>query len=69
MSTALYANKFTLEINDMARIVFIDERPPITEGLPMASTTIAQIVMTIPNLESLGDIITQIVRKQKEGRK
>jgi hypothetical protein len=31
--------RFTVEINDMARIVFVDERMPIRESMPMASTT------------------------------
>lgn len=51
--SGLYANKFTIETNDVARIVFVDERPAKAKGLPMPSVTTAEIVMTIANLRAL----------------
>src|ERR1700678_1645386 len=61
----LYANKFTVEINDVARIVFIDERAPLKPGLPMASVTAAEVVMTHANLVALGEIIKKHADKFK----
>jgi hypothetical protein len=63
----VYANKFTIEINDMARIVFVDERVPIREGLPMASTTAAEIVMTHANFLALAEHMGKAAEKLKGG--
>lgn len=62
---AIYTNKFTIEMNDVARIVFIDERAPAAQGLPMASSTAVEVIMTIDNLKSLGVVITEAIRKRE----
>lgn len=65
----LYANKFTIELNDMGRIVFVDQRAPAAESLPMASATAAEIVMTIDNMASLGAALTEMVEKHRRKNK
>lgn len=59
----LYANKFTIEVNDVARIVFVDERAPAAQGLPMSAVTSAEIVVTYANLKSLCTLMAQIIEK------
>jgi hypothetical protein len=63
----VYANKFTVEVNDMARIVFVDERARIGEGMPMAATTAAEVVMTHANFialaEQMGKVAAQLAGK------
>jgi len=63
--SGLYSNKFTVETNDVARIVFVDERAPLKPGLPMASVTAAEIVMTHANFIALADQMAQIANKLK----
>jgi len=63
---AVFANKFTIQTNDVGRIVFVDERAPIAEGLPMSSSTAAEVVMTLENLEVLGNLIAQMINKLKD---
>lgn len=60
---SVYANKFVIELNDIARIVFIDERMPISKGLPSSSSTMADVVMTRTNLQSLHDAIGTLLEK------
>jgi hypothetical protein len=62
----VYANKFTVEINDMARIVFVDERAPISEGVPMASTTAAEVVLTHSNFIALAEPMSKVAAKLAE---
>ena len=57
--TGLYANRFTVEINDIVRIVFVDERAPIEPGLPMASATATEVVMTADNARLLRDLLVK----------
>jgi hypothetical protein len=61
----VYANKFTVEINDMARVVFVDERVPIREGMPMPSTTAAEVVMTHANFIALAEHMGKLAAKMK----
>ncbi|WP_029083956.1 hypothetical protein [Bradyrhizobium sp. th.b2] len=68
MTTGLYANRFTIELSDIGRIVFVDERVPPAEGLPSASATVAEIVMTLPNLKVLGEQIGALVAKHEKKR-
>lgn len=63
----LYANKFTIEINDVVRIVFVDERMPIG-GLPMAKATAAEIVMTHSNFALLISTGSDLVKKTGLGK-
>jgi hypothetical protein len=64
---AVYANKFTIEANDMARIVFVDERAPVKEDMPMSSATAAEVVMTHANFitlaEQMGKVAAQLAGK------
>jgi hypothetical protein len=57
---AVYANKFTLQLSDVARIVFV-EHVPLAEGLPMSASTAAEVVMTRDNLKALNDLITKML--------
>jgi hypothetical protein len=59
----VYANKFTIEINDVARIVFADERAPIAEGMPMAAATTADVVMTHANFIALAESMSKTAAK------
>lgn len=58
---SVYANKFTIEKNDIIRIVCIDERAPIAEGVPMSSATVADVVMTRANAKALADLMQKIL--------
>jgi hypothetical protein len=58
---AIYANKFTVEIGDVSRIVFVDERAAVAKGIPMSSTTVTEIVMTRENIKALADLIQQLL--------
>lgn len=60
---ATYANKFTVELSDTARIVFVDERLPKAEGFPASSITAAEIVMTVENARQLGEMLVELVKK------
>jgi hypothetical protein len=62
---ATYANKFTIELSDVGRIVFVDERVPAAKGLPMASTTAVEVVMTLDNLKALAEGIEKTISKHK----
>lgn len=66
MAQGLYANKFLIELNDVARIVFIDEHAPLAAGVPMASTVAAEIVMTHDNLKALYNSISTILQSRGE---
>lgn len=66
---AFYANKFTIEINDVARIVFVDERAPSAPGLPMASSTAAEVVMTLSNFVALAEQMGALAKRISEGAK
>lgn len=57
---AAYTNKFTVESGNMVRIVFVDERLPPKQGLPMPYTTAAEVVMTRDNAKALGDLLVQL---------
>jgi hypothetical protein len=59
----LYANKFRIEISDVTRLVFIDERAPVAEGLPMSTATQAEIVVTHANLRALHELLGKMVDK------
>lgn len=65
--TAVYASKFTLQLSDMARIVFVDERSPLAEGLPMGSGTAAEVVITLANLEALNETIAKTLAQHGRG--
>lgn len=65
---AFYSNKFVVEINDVARVVFVDERAPIAEGMPMSSQTATEIVMTHSNFIALADALNTIAAKLKAGK-
>lgn len=56
----LYSNKFTVEITDIARIVFSDERASVTVG-----NDVADIVMTHDNLRQLGELIAKCLSHLK----
>lgn len=60
---AVFANKFMVELTDVARIVFVDERAPAGQGLPMATSTAAEVVMTVTNLEILRGLIDKTLKK------
>jgi hypothetical protein len=60
---AIYANKFTVEIGDVARIVFIDERQAVAPGLPMASATVVEIILTRDNCAALGKLIAKLTAR------
>ncbi len=61
--SAVYSNKFTLELNDVARIVFVDERAPKAKGWPMASVTAAEVILTHNNLKALYELIGNGLKK------
>jgi len=63
--SGLYANKFTIETNDVVRIVFVDERVPPAQGLPMASVTAAEVVLTHANFIALAEQMGKIAAKLK----
>jgi hypothetical protein len=60
---AVYANKFTLQLSDVARIVFVDEHIPVANGLPKSVSTAAEVVMTRDNLKALNDLITKMLHQ------
>jgi len=60
---AVYANKFTLQLSDVARIVFVDEQVPPAQGLPKSVSTAAEVVMTLDNLKALGELIAKMQKK------
>jgi hypothetical protein len=59
---AVYANKFTVETNDMSRIVFMDERAPARSGT-MPSSTAAEVVMTHANFIALANYMSKIAEE------
>jgi hypothetical protein len=63
--SGLYANKYTIELSDVGRIIFADERAPAAEGLPMSSATVAEIVMTVPNLIALAEHLQMLIAKHE----
>jgi hypothetical protein len=65
MMPANYANKFTIEINDVARIVFVDERAPAAPGLPMSVQTATEVVMSHGNFLALAEKMTEVAKKLK----
>jgi hypothetical protein len=60
---AVYANKWIIETNDMSRIVFVDERVPIKPGMPMPSTTAAEVVMTHANFIALVEHMSKVAQQ------
>jgi hypothetical protein len=63
---AVYANKFTLQLSDVARIIFVDEHVPISEGMPKNVSTAAEVVMTRENLKALNALITKMLEGQND---
>jgi hypothetical protein len=61
--TAVYTNKFTLQLSDMVRIVFIDEHAAIAKGLPMHTSTSAEVVMTLDNLKAFVDLAGRLLKE------
>jgi hypothetical protein len=50
MSAGTYANKFSIELGpEVARVVFMDERAPIAEGIPKSIAEAGNLVMTREN--------------------
>jgi hypothetical protein len=64
---AVYSNRFTIEISDVARIVFVDERAPAAQGLPTQSVTATEVVLSRGNFIALAEQMTKIVEKMKKG--
>lgn len=53
--TPTYANKFQVEINDMVRIVFQDERPQVP------AVDVSSVILTKDNAVALVDLITKLL--------
>lgn len=53
----VYANLFSVEANDMARIVFSDQRAPLRVGMPAPASPAADVVMTRENALQLGQML------------
>jgi hypothetical protein len=62
-----YANKFNIQISDVARIIFFDEQVPQGEGVPGTSSTAADVVMTHANLRSLYDLVGRAIADMDKG--
>lgn len=58
----VYANKFIVEVSDVVRVVFSDERAPIKQGLPMSVSPSADVVMTIENARQLRDLMNRLIK-------
>lgn len=66
-----YANLFRIETQasvaggppDLVRLIFIDERPAIAEGLPKSSTEVANLVMMPSNATALRDLLNRMLPK------
>ena len=67
MST-FYANKFTLQVSDIARLICMDERPGIQFVPIMENTTIChmmgEIVLSMPNARALRDLLVQHIKDE-----
>ena len=60
--SATYSNKFTIQVGDVVRIIFIDERAKIVEGIPPSQATAAEVVITLENARALRDLMVKLLR-------
>lgn len=63
MTNSVYANKISIQINDSARLVFMDERtgvPPYEPGIICENTAV--VVLSIINARALRDLLIQYVK-------
>lgn len=62
MSTALFTNRFTIQITDTVRLVFQDERQGVTD---LPNRIACEVVMTLPNARQLRDLLVQYVKDEE----
>lgn len=60
--TAVYTNRMGVEIDSIARLVFVDERMAEV-GKPKPTAVVAEVAMTIDNLKSLHAAIGETLKK------
>lgn len=63
--SVFYTNKFGVQINDVVRLLCIDERPGIMDSFvretSVVSNCVTEIVISIPNARALRDLlVTQL---------
>lgn len=59
---AMFSNKFTVEAGpEIGRIIFLDERAKIADGLPPSVSTAAEVVMSRENLAALARLIVDLL--------
>lgn len=58
MSTAVFSNRFTIQINDAVRLTFMDQRTGNDE-------TVAEVAMTVPTARQLRDLLVQYVKDEE----
>jgi hypothetical protein len=61
----VFTNKFTIEVSDVARIVFFDERPASAPSLTAPSSTAAEVVMSLANFIVLAEQFANIAEQMK----
>lgn len=61
--SAAYANKFQIQVGDVVRLMFQDERAPTAEGLSLSLA--AEVVMTRENFRDLARIAGRIAEEMK----
>ena len=61
-AVAPYSNKFRLQVGDMVRIIFMDERAPEHEGGPMPISETGEQVMTVENALALGELLVSTLK-------
>jgi hypothetical protein len=62
MTDAVYSNKFGLQQSDTVRLIFMDERAPVTRGEMMDPKVTAEVVLSIPNARALRDLLVEHVK-------
>lgn len=65
--SAVHSNKMTLQINDLVRLIFQDERggiPPFEQ--PVICETVAVVVLTMVNARALRDMLVNHVKDDPE---
>jgi len=64
MTDAVYANKINIQINDTVRLIFMDERAPVTRGEMMDPKVTAEVVLSHVNAKALRDLLVEHVKDE-----
>lgn len=62
MTNAVSANKINLQISDLARLIFQDERP----GMIGDASVTAEVVMSLGSIRLLRDMLVQLVKDEEK---